>query len=130
MPFEDYTEFIEPLELPIRGKLYRVPAMTLDAGLRLKPFLEGKIPEGITDEELARLTLGDTYDVMVADNVPAAAVQRAMLTALAEYESGRTAAEILWRTGGDPKAIESEVRKVTNRAQRRLKSTGAVNGTK
>lgn len=129
MPFEDYTEFIEPLVLPIRGKGYTVPPMSLEAGLRLKPFLEGKIPEGITDDELAHLTLGAAYDEMVADTVPPAAIQRAMLTALAEYQSGRGAAEILWRTGGDPKAVESEVRKVTNRAQRRSKVTGAANTT-
>lgn len=129
MPFEDYTEFIEPLVLPIRGKGYTVPPMSLETGLRLKPFLEGKIPEGITDDEVAHLTLGTAYDEMVADSVPAEAVQRAMLVALAEFQSGRAAAEILWRTGGDPKAVQAEVRKVTNRAQRRSKSTGAANTT-
>src|SRR6185312_11656335 len=99
MPFEDYTEFIEPLVLPIRGKGYTVPPMSLEAGLRLKPFLEGKVPDGITDAELGHLTLGAAYDEMVADSVPMEAVQRAALTALAEFQSGRTAAEIMWRTG-------------------------------
>ena len=130
MAFEDYTEFIEPLELPIRGKTYRIPPMSLETGLRLKPFLEGKVPEGLTDADLSRLTLGDTFDEMVADGVPVEAQQRAMLVALAEYQSGRGAAELIWKTGGDPKAVEAEVRKLTNRAQRRSKASVGAGSTK
>lgn len=130
MAFQDYTEFVEPLELPIRGKLYKIPPMSFDTGLRLKPFLSGEIPEGITDEELAELTLGAAYKEMVDDGVPTPAINRAMLVALAEYQSGRAAAELIWKTGGDPKAVESEVKRLTNRAQRRSKRTVAADTTK
>ena len=130
MAFADYTEFIDPLELPIRGKTYRIPAMSLETGLRLKPFLSGEVPAGMTDAELAQLTLGDAYDEMTADSVPVDAINRSMLVALAEYQSGRAAAELIWKTGGDPKAIQAEVRKVTNRAQRRSKSSAGAGTTK
>jgi len=130
MAFADYTEFIEPLELPIRGKTYRIPAMSLETGLRLKPFLSGQVPKGMTDAKLAQLTLGDAYDEMTADSVPVDAINRAMLVALAEYQSGRAAAELIWKTGGDPKAVEAEVKRVTNRAQRRSKSSAGAGTTK
>jgi len=104
--------------------------MSLETGLRLKPFLSGEVPAGMTDAELAQLTLGDAYDEMTADSVPVDAINRSMLVALAEYQSGRAAAELIWKTGGDPKAIQAEVRKVTNRAQRRSKSSAGAGTTK
>ncbi|GAB3389146.1 hypothetical protein GCM10027568_10990 [Humibacter soli] len=129
MAFQDITEFLEPLELPMRGKTYTIPPMTLEAGLRLRPLLSGETPEDLTDEEVVKLTLGATHREMVADGVPEAWIQRAILVAMAEFQSGRVAAELIWKTGGDPKAVQAEVRKTTNRAQRRSKRTAAASTT-
>jgi hypothetical protein len=133
MAFQDYTEFIEPLALPIRGKVYTVPPMSHKDGLRLTPILLGEgVPNGMTDAELLRITLGAAGIEMQADGVPADAIDRAMMTAIAEYKFGRGAAEVMWKTGGDPKAIQA----LTNRAQRRTKvpkqspSTGEADMTK
>jgi hypothetical protein len=119
MAFADYTEYLEPLELPIRGKRYTIPPMSFESGLRLAPLLEGKPVEGLDDDELEALLLGSAAAEMRADNVPADAFNRAYLTALAEYKFGRDAAEIMWATGGDPKAIEAQAKARANRAQRR-----------
>lgn len=132
MAFQDYTEFIEPLQLPIRGKLYTIPPMSHKDGLRLTPILLGEgIPEGMTDVELLQITLGAAGVEMESDAVPPAAIDRAMMTAIAEYKFGRGAAEVMWKTGGDPKAIQA----LTNRAQRRTvskqsPSTGEADTTK
>jgi hypothetical protein len=134
LAFADYTEFLEPLELPIRGKRYTIPALSFEDGLRLAPLLEGKPVEGIEDEEIEALLLGSAAAEMRADGVPGDAINRAYLTALAEYKFGRDAAEIMWATGGDPKAIEARVKAATNRSQRRASkqspSTGEATTTK
>lgn len=122
MAFADYNEFLDPLEIPIRGKKYVIPPMSFETGLRVSPLLEGKTPDGINDSELESLMLGPAADEMRADGVPPAAINRVLLTALAEYKFGRQAAEIMWATGGDPKAIEAHAQKATNRATRRKAS--------
>lgn len=107
MPFKDYNEIVEPLELPINGKVYRIPPLGLADGIYLTEHLDPKSKsEPMTDEAFRRLLLGDAYEQMLADNVPAGSVRRAALTALADHQSSRAAAEIMWETGGDPKAVQ------------------------
>lgn len=117
MAFADYVEFLEPFVLPIRGKEYTIPPISLEAGLTMSAIAEGE-KSNLTDDEFNRLVLGSAYDEMRADAVSEDVILRAVLTAWAEYKYGRVAAELIWKTGGDPKAIEA----LTNRATRRKAS--------
>jgi hypothetical protein len=45
------------------------------------------------------------YDEMVADNVPALALSRAVLTALSDFRLGREIAEQVWESGLSPEAL-------------------------
>ena len=137
MALPDYIEFLDPLKIPIRGKEYVIPPISFETGLRLTPLTEGvedaKKLIG-NDESFYRTALGTAYAEMVADSVPNDAIFRAVLTAWTDFKAGRGAAEIMWKTGGDPKAIQAltdQANRATRRkAQKRSTSTGAANTTK
>lgn len=101
--FSDYSEFADPLRLPVNGKTYEIPPIGIATGLRITAQTEQKTP--LTNEEFRRLLLGDVYDELLADNIPGPAFSRIVLTALAEFQYGRSVAEITWETGGNPKAL-------------------------
>lgn len=119
MPFKDYQELAEPLALPINGKTYVIPAVGLADGIKLTEALDPESKTPLPDDEFNRILLGTAYDEMLADNVPGPAVVRASLTALGDFQRGRATAEIMWETGGDPKALTAWVKATTNRASRR-----------
>lgn len=126
--FQDFNELFEPLELPINGKTYRIPPASFEAGVKIQGIVDGV--EKLTDEEFFTLMLGDTFQEMLDDRVPAPAIVRAGQTALADFRFGRDMAEAMWTTGGDPKALE-ELRKkrAPNRAARRSRGTAAASKT-
>lgn len=134
MAFEELTELVEPLELPIRGKRYTLPQVSLEDGLRVTAALNGRPDPELTDDKIRVILLGDSEEQMKADGVSAEWRGRAYLTAMSDFLHGRAAAEIMWRTGGDPKAIQALTESVApNRAARRKKastSTDAGNTTK
>ena len=105
MPFKDFAEFADPLALPINGKTYVVPPIGVQDGINLLLMIEEKKP--LTNEQLGRMLLGAAYDTLMGDNVPADAFQRVIMTALAEFQHGRATAELIWETGGNPKAIQA-----------------------
>lgn len=125
--FTDFNELYEPLVLPINGKQYTVPAASFDAGTQINGIVEHGA-EQLGDEDFFRLILGAVFDEMRADNVPSTAITRAAQTALADFKYGRAMAETMWKTGGDPKAIQALAPK-PNRAARRSKGTAAANKT-
>lgn len=105
MPFKDYNEIVEPLELPINGKVYRIPPIGLEEGIRIT---EGLVPGNdtkFTDEDLYRCTLGTALDEMRSDRVRSQAIYRAALTSLADWQRDRATAEVVWETGSYPKAV-------------------------
>jgi hypothetical protein len=123
MAFEDLTELVEPLVLPIRGKMYRLPAVSFEDGLRLKSLLDGAPDPDLTDADVNRILLGDVRGQLEADGVPQEWIGRVLLVALADYKSGRFSAEVMWKTGGDPKEIQALTEQVApNRAARRKAS--------
>lgn len=123
MAFEDLTEYIEPVVLPIKGRRYTLPEVSYEDGLRITAALNGRPDPSLTDEELHRILLGDAEQQMVADGVSAEWRGRAYLTAMSDLLHGRFAAEIMWKTGGDPKAIRDLTDSVApNRAARRKAS--------
>lgn len=136
MAFEDLTELIEPLELPIRGRVYRLPSVSLEDGVRVQAALNGRPDPDLTDERLHQILLGDAEQLMTADGVSAEWRGRAYLTAMSDFLHGRFAAEVMWKTGGDPKAIQALTAEVApNRAARRKApkqspSTGTAGTTK
>lgn len=109
MEFPDYNEVVEPLVLPINGKKYTIPPINLDNGVRLTLGLVPDTKQPLTDEEFFQLTLGSALDEMRADSVKNEAIGRAAKTALADHQRDRATALVLWKTGGDPKALRELV---------------------
>lgn len=109
--FTDITEFIEPLTLTVKGKQYAIEPLTFEQGLSLAARLDPTASDRLTGEEFYRFFLGATFDALRADRVPEVYIVRAALTALADYQGGRDVAETMWRTGGDPKALERDTQK-------------------
>jgi hypothetical protein len=108
--FRDYFELVEPLVLPIRGKAYTIPPPSAEDVVRWRtvydklsakePLAEG---EGIPDDELRRMFLGDVAEQMRADGVRDEVLSHVMTTAMAEAMGGRALAEVVWNSA-DPKA--------------------------
>jgi hypothetical protein len=108
MPLKAYEEIApEPLAFPINGKLYVVPPVGFQTGLRLTEIIQAgpsvQTPE--TAEDLWRMILGPAYDEMKTDDVPGDALARAGFAALTDFQFGRDAAEAVWESGADPKAL-------------------------
>lgn len=123
--FSDFNELYEPLVLPINGKAYTIPPLSFTAGGIVNGVIDG---EKLDDVEFFRLILSpEVFDRMVADNVPDLAIVRAGQTALADFKYGRAMAGLMWKTGGDPKAVQTLA--TPNRAARRSKSTAAASKT-
>jgi hypothetical protein len=107
----DWRDIHVPLVLPINGKQYKIPPVSVETGALIRLAQSD-------DEEAARVAteqlndgfneriLGDTYAEMLADGVPDVAVVRAATTALVDHNHGRVAAVAMWETGAlDPEAL-------------------------
>lgn len=112
MAFQEYNELVEPLELPINGKTYTIPPVGLDEGIRLADLLNPASEVPFTDEEAFTLVLGSALGEMRTDHVTPAAIRRAFRAALADWQRDRSTAEMMWVTGGDPKALTEQVEQV------------------
>jgi hypothetical protein len=123
MTFRDLTDIIGPLELPIRGKTYTLPVVSAPNGAKILAALQGKAE--LSDAQLRKIVLGTVEKQMTADGVNASEINRVLWTALADVQSGRAVAEIIWENGVDPKALPEP-----NRAARRSKPSAAANTTK
>lgn len=110
MAFKSFEEITTPLVLPIAGKDYTIPSIGIADGNKLVENLapDSKEPP-MTNEQFRRITLGTAYDEMIANNAPSLAVALAAQTALVDFQTGRTAAEVFWETGGDPKGMSRKV---------------------
>jgi hypothetical protein len=119
---------------PIGGKKYTLKPVSIPNGRILANLISGRDKKlsAAPSEELWRLVLGDLWDAFEADGVPVEAATRAGLTALAEFQYGREAAEAAWEAGADPKALQAYVQSKTptNRVQRRSTSTAAAKKTR
>lgn len=114
MAFRDITEILGPIALPIRGKTYTLPVLTIAQGLQLRAVLDPADDETLEDEAFYTLLLGDALDAMRADGVGPDVIARAAFVALADWQSGRPAAELLWETGVDPKVLTDYVTTLQN----------------
>lgn len=105
MAFRDLTDILGPITLPIRGKTYTLPTLTVAQGLQLRAVLDPNDDATLDDDGFYDLLLGDQHAAMKADGVQPDAIARAAFVALADWQSGRPAAEALWETGLDPKVL-------------------------
>lgn len=131
--FDDFDAVYEPLVLPVKGKEYTIPPVEAAEGIRFTTAASGEDgADFFSDADMERMLLGpDLKQHLLDDGVSDAAIKRILLTALADFQGGRAAAEIMWKTGGDPKAMAEYVRQnAPNRASRRSKSTGKANATR
>ena len=115
MPFNDWAEIegADPVRLPIKGKIYTLPAIGHLDALRLRAD-QDRIRKGqgsdIPNEEVLRRCLGASLDEMRADNVPDKAILLAATVNPVDTFAGRVAAEQLWEHGQDPKALAEGIK--------------------
>ena len=130
MAFHDLSEVLDAgLSLPISGRVYVVPPVDAETGLRLQRLAEvavqaakaaesGEPLDGIALDDLGEVdlyrdALGVVYEEMIADRVPWPALKIAGVTAWLDAAVGRETAEAYWHAGGDPERLAG------NRATRR-----------
>lgn len=141
--FDDLDRYFDPgLTLTVRGKEYVLPLPSAELGLWCRRIAEaaGAVNEASTPEEMdaavARVhalptlpgdltlperTLGDVYQLMVADGVPDPYIIFCGNTAYVWIIGGEQSAEAYWTSGGRPEALGPG-----NRAQRRAARAGGT----
>jgi len=120
--FPDLEGVIDPfLPLPIRGKVYRVPAVSAEVGLRCQALVHRALrikagvnvdAEGVSalrldddeEREFAESMLGPVFGEMIADGVPWVYVQRAATTTFVWTTADRAKAAEVWREADSPEA--------------------------
>jgi hypothetical protein len=103
MAFRDLADIIGPLELPIRGKTYTLPMVKPADGKKILAALRGE--RELTDAALEKIVLGPVKKQMTDDGVNASELNRALWTALADVQSGRAVAEVIWDKGVGPEDL-------------------------
>lgn len=118
---KEYNEVAEAaLQLPIRGKVYTLPAVDIQTGLRLNAITTQGAEPDLAAVELYKLALGPVWDEFIADDVPLNAAMRAGMVAINNFMYGRDYAAATWESGLNPQAAAEIIAKQTgNRAQRR-----------
>ena len=109
------------MPLPIRGKVYRVPAVSAEVGLRCQALVHRALrikagvnvdAEGVSalrldddeEREFAESMLGPVFGEMIADGVPWVYVQRAATTTFVWTTADRAKAAEVWREADSPEA--------------------------
>lgn len=132
MAFEDLGDWAEinGLKLPIGGKVYSLPLVSAELGLRIVALFElgtdlaqGRDPnpadhELLSDAEelnLFQQVLGAVYGEMLADGVPWTALKHAAMTAMIEVVYDRDRAEAYWSRLGKSTPAKKPVKKPADR---------------
>ncbi|MGW3572174.1 DUF7426 family protein, partial [Streptomyces sp. NPDC000941] len=135
--FEALDElFDDALELPIRGKTYRIPSPTAEDGLKVQRIttLAARLVAGgeaidtnlLDDDEerdLFQLCLGPVFEELRADGVTWSQLRHTGLTAMFWIVSGVETAEQYWKAAGDPSQLAPN--RETRRAQKKSGSAAA-----
>lgn len=109
-PLRDYCDIPGVfLELPISGRVYRIPQQGFDGSATLRAILGGTFTGPMTDEEFLQLALGSALDEMRAAGAPKAAIVLASYTAAVDEVNGRLVATTLWESAGDLSAAMAEI---------------------
>lgn len=112
--FEDLGAYLSPtLDLPVGGKVYRVPSPPAKAGLRMQASFAIAAARKAHQEPKARDlasidldaptsleqdALGPVYDEMLADGVNLETLRHAGMTAYLWHVAGERAARLYWRS--------------------------------
>lgn len=126
--------FDEALELPIKGKSYRIPSPSGEDGLQVQRITSVAVQllaggkdintEVLDDDEersLHQMCLGPVYDELLADDVGWAWLRHAGLTAMIWIANGQEAAERYWKAAGDPSQLAPN-----REARRAAKKSGSA----
>lgn len=108
----DYSAFADPpLRLPVNGKIYELPEISIADGLRISGVITGENTEfeGRPGEDLWKLVCGPVWQQMIDDGCGYKAAARVGFTALVDFERGRELAIIAWEgEPDDPEAPAGE----------------------
>lgn len=115
MAFRPLEEVLGPITLPIRDKEYTLPAVSLTDGVRLRAILNGENKDAKWSD-MFDILLGDAHAQLQADGADATTTDRVFFTALADFQSGREAAEKVWEHG-IPSAWIAMLHKAVEQAQ-------------
>lgn len=130
MGFKDWESFTDDrIKLPIRGNVYELPEISAKLGIELRLEQAGKSSrlKSLSPEDEAAEYLGaDLYQRMVADGVPDAAIARAVMVVLIDWQLGRAAAEAAWEAGINPELLAARLAAV---AQEQTESTSSGEAT-
>ncbi|MDF7641724.1 hypothetical protein PT279_09025 [Bifidobacterium sp. ESL0784] len=134
MAFKDFSDIApDPLELPIDGRTYTIPAVSAADGLKAWQWIHsGKKDDGqpAKVEDIAGILLGDMQQKLIKDNVSWQALNRVYLTVISDFTNGRRSAEAMWETGGDPKALERLTESARRGEANTIQKPASTNGTK
>jgi len=145
MAFRDLDDFlvVEPVKLPIRGKVYEFPGeISARTWLLLqsvaekaqqaqlsgdeKAMEEVAIPDDV-EANLKRELLGDAEAEMVADGLTSTHMKAVMVTLMAYHLEGREAAELVWDAQGKaPSPNRAGRRHPTKPARSRASHAGST----
>lgn len=97
MALRPYEDVVGPLVIPVRGKEYTLPTISLQDGLRIHASMSGGEP--LSGDDLSKILLGDAYQQLRDDKVGGDVMDRVFLTAYYDFTSGRESAEEVWENG-------------------------------
>lgn len=144
MAYKELEDFLDSdLTLPIRGKKYTCPDPGWENVLwleqRMKTVMKAAQGADLSDDdrevlndsdtdELFAVALGDAYDQMLDDGLPAAYIRHAGLTAVMHWSVGEEQAKAFWESGGDPERSAAsgnrQARRAAQSTQRRESRSG------
>lgn len=149
--FGEVEELLDDaLELPVEGKVYRIPSPSAEDGLKIQAFVarftrladsgEDTDTEVADDAEEIRLIetcLGPAHEEMVANGVSWSWRRHAGLTAMWWVVSGPEFAERFWKAAGDPSRMapnretrRAAAKKSGSAAASKTRSRGSTSGTR
>lgn len=144
MAFKDLRDFFDgSLELPVGGKLYKVPPISAEDGLWAQALMDlavraatggdpGDAAALDDDDErnLYQRMLGSAYDEMITDGLDWPSLQRCGTTAYLHFTAGEAAALKFWEEGpGEaPAPLNREARRSATVTS--IPSRGSTSGTK
>lgn len=106
MALRPYEDIVGPLVIPVRGKEYTLPTISLQDGLRI--HASASKGEDLSLNDLTDIILGDAKQAMLDDSVPLSVIDRALWAGIADFQAGRESAEQVWEHGV-PKAVLEEL---------------------
>lgn len=98
MAFRSLEEVLGPIVLPIKGKTYTLPTVSLSDGVRLHAILRQEDTTASL-QDVYDILLGDVQHQLRADGVGPDTTDRVFFTALADFQTDREGAEKVWENG-------------------------------